>query len=210
MNAAVTPLLTLLLRRETRSIANRHLLLMLAVAAILGGLTFWLPSLQQNRASATSLQIPAHLDILTASIEEIPPIDAANVAARPILFRIDVADAPPCISTTGILAYGVLIDADRNPTTGVTDPAFADLGVDARAAVECDPALGVFVSALGAVSVTTDVATGVTRIELLTSGRQLPSTDFQWIAFAQEGPTFIRLPAEPNAGRWAIHERALF
>jgi hypothetical protein len=206
MNVVVTPLLD----RKTSSIALRHGLLMLTVAAILGGLSFWFTSLQQNRAIATSHQLPNHLDILSASIEELPPIDAANVADRKIVFRIDVADAPPCAPSTGFLAYGVLIDADKDPTTGATDPAFADLGVDARASAECDPATGVFVSDMGAVSVTTDIATGATRIEILTTGKLLPSVDFQWIAFAQEGASFTRLPAEPNAGRWAIHERALF
>ncbi len=153
--------------------------------------------------------VPLHLDILSATIEDLPPIESSDVPSRQVALRIKLAAAPLCNAATGALTYGFLIDSDKNPATGDASAAFSDLGVDAQASMRCDPGSAAFTSPLGTVVVTTEQATGVTTLELLTTVAQLPSTDFRWIAFAQETASFSRLPKEPDHGAWAILERRL-
>ncbi len=149
--------------------------------------------------------IPAHLDILLATIEEQPPVDPSNVAARNVVLRMRLAGPVPSPCGPGFQAYGFLIDSDQNVTTGRPGPAFADLGVDARISASCNPVTGKFVSPLGPVTVNT----AGTVLEIQTTVGILPSVDFDWIAFAQDGTRFTRLP-DPGHARWTTFERVLY
>jgi len=153
-------------------------------------------------------QVPPHLDIASATVEELPPIDRENVPGRTAVVRLVVSGAPVCNAATGFLVYGVLVDADSNPATGVTDPAFDGLGVEARVTATCDPAAGVFVSPIGTVTLTLGV--GIATIEIRTTVEKLPSLDFRWIAFAQENAMFSRLPQAPGFGHWTTTEKGVF
>ncbi|MCU0225359.1 MAG: hypothetical protein MUF27_15115 [Acidobacteria bacterium] len=157
---------------------------------------------------STLAQVPSHLDILSAAIEELPPIDPASVPGRSVTLRLEVNGTPVCGPGTGFLAYGVLIDTDSDPATGVSLPAFAGLGVEARVSATCDPAASVFVSPVGAVSLAPGSA-GTTAITIRTTVAQLPALDFRWIAFAQEGSTFSRLPQAPAYSAWTTHEKGV-
>lgn len=161
---------------------------------------------------------PAHLDILSATIEELPLIDSEDVAGRQVILRIEVAGPPPsCQAQAEFLAYGFLIDADKNRQTGVSPRAFHPLGVDARITAECDPTLGTFVNPIAMVDITTDDTTNVTTIEIPLTVDLLPSVDFHWIAFAMQGSRLIRLPGQllsddgrPDHAAWATFEITLF
>lgn len=150
--------------------------------------------------------VPPYLDIRVASLSEVPPFDAGDIGGRTVLIQIEMQAPPPCDAGTPGLAYGLLIDADRDAATGVP---FAPLGIDARITAECDPASGAFVSALGAVTLTTDPGTGVTLLEILTTVNLLPSVDFHWLAYAQDGTILARLPDAPDFAGWAPLEIAL-
>jgi hypothetical protein len=157
--------------------------------------------------TATQSPVPAHLTIVAASINELPPITWRNVGDRKVRLRVQLAGRPPC--TAGrTLAYGFLIDADLNPQSGLAGGEHADLGVDARVTMQCDPASGRFRSPLG--TVTQSVVGGRTTIDLVTTVRSLPAVDFQWIAYAAEGDAWTRMPEAPGHGSWAIRERTIF
>lgn len=156
---------------------------------------------------AVSAQVPPHLDILTATIEELPPIDRANVPARGVALRLVVNGAPSCHAGTRLLAYGFLVDADSNPATGRTGVPFDDLGVEARLTATCDPASGLFSSPLGTVTLTP--GTGTTTIEIRTTVERLPSLGFRWIAYAEENATFSRLPQSPEHAYWTTFEKGV-
>jgi hypothetical protein len=150
--------------------------------------------------------IPAYLDVLVANVQELPPIDATNVSNREVLLRIQLAEPPGCRIAAN---YGFLIDADKNPATGTTDAAFLNLGIDARISARCDPRTGSFVSSVGSATVTVNPADGTALLEILTTVSQLPSVDFQWIAFAQENTFFTRVPDDPDdPGAWSTLEIA--
>lgn len=169
----------------------------------------WLVLLRGDGGARAQQPVPAHLAILSANIIE-QSADPTKVSERQLVLRLEVAAAPRCTSATAFLAYGLLIDADKDAATGLTGPAFEGLGVDARLSAQCDPVAGRLLSPLGPVNVTTDQATGVVRIEIRTTVDQLPSIDFLWVAFAQEGSTFSRLPKEPEVGAWTTFERSLY
>ena len=152
-------------------------------------------------------QVPSHLDIVSATIEELPPIDPASVPGRGVALRVEVNGVPVCGPATGFLAYGFLVDVDSDPATGVSLPAFEGLGIDARVTATCDAAAGVFVSPVGAVTVLPGAGTTTITIQGLVA--QLPSLGFRWIAFAQEGTTFSRLPQAPSYSYWTTHEKGV-
>jgi len=156
-------------------------------------------------------QAPAHLDILAAGIQEVARDynfhQRDDVPTRQVLLTFTVAGPPTCDATTGFLGYCFLIDKDRDPGTGVTNPVLDDLGIDARMCATCDPASSSFTSPLGPVTVTTDPATGETTIEILTTAAMLPSVEFDWIAFAEHDSVFCRVPAIPDHESWMIFER---
>jgi len=157
-------------------------------------------------SAAAADQVPAYLDILSANIVELPPIDAASVPARAVRLSLELAGAPSCTPATGYLAYGFLIDADKNAATGLSPAAFQPLGVDAQAVALCDPGTSAFRSLLGDVTLATDPMTGATTLAIETVVAKLPSLDLHWIAYAQEVSRFIRLPAAPGHSAWATHE----
>lgn len=151
---------------------------------------------------------PAHLTIVSASINELPPITWRDVGGRKVRLRLQLAGPPPC--TAGrVLSYGFLIDADLNPKTGQSGDERADLGIDARITMQCDPATGRFRSPVGPVTQMRDVA-GRTILDVMTVVRRLPAVDFQWIAYAADGDAWTRLPESPGHGSWAIQERIIF
>lgn len=152
-------------------------------------------------------QVPPHLDILSATIEELPPIDPANVPGRGVVLRLEVSGTPVCGPGTGYLAYGIVIDTDSDPATGVSLPAFEGLGVEARVTATCDPVAGAFFSSVGSVSVLP--GPGTTLIEIRSTVSLLPALGFRWIASAQEGSTFSRLPQAPDYSFWTTHEKGV-
>ena len=171
------------------------------VANNLALILFFISSITYSAVSFS--QPPAHLDILSATIEELPPINFGNAANRQVVLRIELSGIPNCTSSSPI--YGFLIDADKSNTTGTI---ISGLGIDARVSAECEPTTGIFVSPIGSVMVSTDA--NKSTIEITTLVKSLPSLDFQWIAFAYEEMLFIQLPDEPNYGAWAVHEKALY
>ncbi len=159
-------------------------------------------------ALGTSAQVPSRLDILSATIEEQPPIDSGTVPNRVVLLRIELAGSVPSPCGPAFQEYGFLIDRDRDPTTGITDPAFEDLGVDAKVAATCNIVSGVFEGPSGSTVTITGPTLNV--IEIRTTVQRLPSLEFSWVAFAQEESLFTRLPESPSHGGWATHEISLF
>jgi hypothetical protein len=149
-------------------------------------------------------QVPPHRDIVSATIEEVPPIDGGTVAVRVVTLRIELAGPLPSPCTSSSQSYGFLLDADRNQATGLADPAFAGLGVDARISATCNPGTGFFAGPAG--STVTVTGPNANIIEISTIVRQLPSLRFSWAAFVQEGLFVTRLPKEPDHGAWGITE----
>lgn len=193
--------------RTTRRRVRRPLLLTaLAGALALTSTGAWLFS--SALAGPASPAVPPELDILSANVEEAPPIDSTAVVDREVLFTIEVAGQPACGPSTGLLLYGFLIDRDKNPATGIRTPAFEDLGLDARIDARCDPATGQFVSPVGTVTTSIKPSGGGTVIEIHTTVAQLPSIDFHWFAYAENATTFTRLPHEPDHSAWATSEIA--
>lgn len=94
------------------------LILLPLVALTFGAAFFWWTFLQSDDVHAQNL-VPPHLSILSATIEELPPIDPTNVASRKVRLRLELSGTPTCTSTSSFLAYGFLIDADKNTATGV-------------------------------------------------------------------------------------------
>jgi hypothetical protein len=161
------------------------------------------------RRHRRSTAIPPELDILAANIAEVPPIDPSYAPARQIVFTIEVAGAPVCLASTRLAWYGFMIDADKSHATGVTTPAFESLGVDAQIVARCDPASGTFTSAAGTVTVSPGL-NGTGLVQISTTAALLPSVDFLWVAFAENGTEFTRLPHEPDVQSWTTTERSLF
>lgn len=157
---------------------------------------------------AALAQVPPHLDILTATFHELPPIDRQNVPGRSVILSLTVAGTPVCNPMTGFLVYGFLIDADSSQATGVSMPPFDILGVDARVTATCNPLSGLFVSPIGTVTVTT--GPGTTTIDILTTVERLPSLSCNWIAFAQENNLFSRLPQAPEFRHWTTTEKEVY
>jgi hypothetical protein len=148
---------------------------------------------------AGAQETPGYLDISSAQIIE--NSRAQRILDRKIRFVIEVAGPVDCAATPA--NYGFLIDGDKSTATGVTDAAFSELGVDARATVSCDPGTGLPASSIGPVTIKA-VPAG-TRITIETTAGMLPSADFNWIAYSQEGTRFFRLQ-DPGSSHWALHE----
>lgn len=141
--------------------------------------------------------------IVAASIEELPPLEY-QVAGRTVRLSIELEVLPACADANAELEYGFLFDVDADQTTGTTDEAFGDLGVDARISVTCDPAAGGFVSTLGNVTIEPLGDGGVVHID--TTVDQLPGVDLRYIAYARDGERFVRIPEAPYSGKWATYE----
>jgi hypothetical protein len=153
-------------------------------------------------------QAPPHLDILSATVEEQPPIYAASAPSRTVVLRLELAGAVPSPCGPDAQEYGFLIDSDRDRLTGVTAAEFEDLGVDAKVAATCDPGSGLFVGPAGTTVSVTGPSSNI--LEIRTTVQRLPSLDLSWIAFAREGTLLLRLPEAPAHGGWATHEISLF
>lgn len=162
-----------------------------------------------DSSRAQTQAAPAYLTILSAEIAEVPPLDWGRVSGRQVTLRIRLAGPPDCGPSASSLAYGFLIDADKDSSTGAKDPALADLGVDARVAAQCDQSTRTFVSTLGRVVMSTDAITREATIEIVTTADRLPSVDFHWIAYATEAGVVLRLPEAPAHGAWATIERTI-
>jgi len=155
-------------------------------------------------AAAALSQTPSDLDILSASIEELPPFVTTNVPDRIVVFRIRLQSAPICTASNPA-SYGFLIDSDNNAATGSTT-VLPGLGADARITAECDPASGLFKSRVGLVTITTDPSTGIAEVDITTTVKKLPSLSFVWVAYAVKGTRFVWLPAAPDYGGWQTME----
>lgn len=159
---------------------------------------------------------PPYLDIRSAGVADQPPGDPQNVSGRPVFISITVGAAPGCAATPpgNTLDYGLLIDADRSTNTqapGLPHPSFNDLGVDTRISATCNTGTDLFEGSIpgSTVTVTTNVD-GTATIKISTTVGQLPSIDFNWVAYAQEQTAFVRLPSKPGHGSWRVHELALW
>jgi hypothetical protein len=160
-------------------------------------------------AGSVLAQAPPWLDILKAEVREVPPSHPIDVGSRTVAIDLTLAGSPVCTGSSPFVAYGILIDADLDPDTGLTDPAFDPLGLDARVSAECDQASGLFVSEAGTVSVSPPGPGGEVLFTITTDVASLPSVEFHWIAFAMEDASFTRLPASPDPGGWGIQERMI-
>jgi hypothetical protein len=158
----------------------------------------------------TPSDVSPQIDVQSATIDQISPIDPRAVPQREVVLSIEVAEAPTCTSQTGYLSYGFLIDSDLDPATGPSADAFAGLGVDARMNATCDPATGAFAVPAGMTVTVTPTSNGGATVEIHTTVGSLPSVEFDWIAFAQKDSTFVRLPAAPEHGTWSTSERWSF
>jgi len=153
---------------------------------------------------------PPYLDILSARIREVPPIDPADVLTRTVVVELTLAGTPTCTGSSPFTVYGVLVDADLDPNTGITHAAFEPLGLDARLTAECDQSAGEFISEVGPVSVGPPGPGGETLLTITTTVESLPAVEFEWIAIAVENAALTRVPAAPDRAKWAIHERRVW
>ena len=146
---------------------------------------------------------PDYLNLLSASISEVPPIDY-SAKGRKIRFTLELGAAPPCNEDYRQLQYGFLLDADRNNMTGTTAPAFGNLGVDALISVTCDEASGQYISNIGKVNLQTLNNKAIMNIDI--AAEELPSVNFLFAAFSGDADNFVRLPEASEVAGWAIHE----
>lgn len=162
-----------------------------------------------NGGSARGAQVapeatPAHLRIVSAEVEEVRPMNR-NIARRQVRLRIGTAAAPVCPGPA--TEYGFLIDADKSLATGITEPSFDRLGIDARVVMRCDEKSGRFVSPIG--RVTARMGADAPGLDLVTTVGQLPSVDFFWVPYGALGNQLSLLAEAPRFSRWAIIERSI-
>lgn len=153
---------------------------------------------------------PPHLDILSARIREVPPIDPTDILGRTVVIELTLAGSPTCTGSSPFTVYGVLIDSDLDPNTGITNPAFDPLGVDARLTAKCDQATSAFISEAGPVIVSPPGPGGESLLTITTTVAAMPAIEFEWIAIAVETADLTRLPEAPDPALWAIHERRVW
>ena len=149
-------------------------------------------------------QTPAHLDVRTATITEVPPL-TGPVGDRRVSLSIGIRGSATCAPGR---RYGFLLDTDSDPATGLADPFLPEVGVEAQIVAACAPGGAGFVSALGPVTVAKDAKTGLTVIEIATTVKALPAVAFRWVGFAQHESRITRVPAS-GFGFWTTNERAL-
>jgi len=157
-------------------------------------------------SAAAAPQLSSHLEVKSAIVTEMEPIDILTVEGRPVRFELVLADAPSCTVSTTDLRFGFFIDSDKDSATGLTDAALNDLGVDAKVEVVCDSATQTYLSSVGTATVTTNMITKETTVRIDTTVDQLPSVDFHWIAYAFDNAEMGRLPDAGDHGHWAIFE----
>ncbi len=191
---------------STRGSSQVRLLLVRALPIVLA---LMLVSLAGLVAAPGASELPGHLDVLSAEVVELGNIDKfRRVKGRQVAIRIELAEMPECTNSAEALSYGIFIDADKDPNTGLADnQAFGrSFGVDAQAAAHCAPLSGDFVSPLGPVTLG-PTARGTVLLEILTRVEMLPSVDFHWLGFALEGfDQLVRVPGGNDHGHWAIFE----
>ncbi len=148
-----------------------------------------------------------HLDIISAQLVETGKFKWGKVVGRGVDIRIEVAEAPDCSGPVTNLAYGILIDSDKDQTTGFRKPNRLGkyLGVDAEVTALCIPSGGGFFSLFGPVTIST-TSDGTTIIQISTTVDILPSVDFHYVAFATDSGRFVRAPNKKKLGAWAIFE----
>jgi len=144
--------------------------------------------------------------IVAASIENLLP-QGENVGRRQVRFHIDTAAPPVCGPAPASVEYGFLIDKDSNRATGIVDPEFDELGIDARLLIRCDVANGRFISSFGQVTTRSD--RNRPGLEVTATVGQLPSVDFLWIPYAADGDQIELFEGRTRYARWAILERMI-
>jgi hypothetical protein len=184
----------------TTAVVSAIALVSIAVIAV--------PSASVSAAApaAVAPQLSSHLEVQSAIVTEMEPIDILTVDGRPVRFELVLADAPSCTVSTTDLRFGFFIDSDKNSATGLTDAALNDLGVDAKVEVKCDSTTQTYISSVGTATVTTNMSTNETTVRIDTTVDQLPSVDFHWIAYAFDNAEMGRLPDAGDHGHWAIFE----
>lgn len=158
-----------------------------------------------DETTPTDAAVPAHLQILAASVESRRGSGDVDRAARPVTIRLVMAAEPPCAGDPGF-ELGVLVDADADLGTGETGEAFEGLGVDAKLAIRCVG--GRLTSDVGAVTVAPADAVGKSvELRVATTVADLPSLRFRWVAYAHDGADgMVRLPEAPHASAWELDE----
>ena len=103
--------------------------------------------------------------------------------AQPVRLTFEFDRAPPCES---LVSFGILINVDDDPATGVDDPELQSFGADARIVVSCQG--NQFRSEIGEVTVEG------TTIHLDTTMGQLPASAKSYIGFALRVRAVQRVP----------------
>jgi len=106
-----------------------------------------------------------------------------NGDSLPVRLTFEFDRAPPCES---LVSFGILINVDDDPATGVDDPELESFGADARIVVSCQGKQ--FRSEIGEVTVEG------TTIHLDTTMGQLPAGAKSYIGFALHGSHTQRVP----------------
>ena len=154
-------------------------------------------------------QAPDPLDIASAEIVELGRLSPRRVTGREVAIRIEVAGEPVCSAANASLTYGILVDSDKDSSTGRRNRKnYADLGIDARVLAFCVPGFGFF-SPHGPVTVT-ETADGTFVLEIETIVDLLPAVDFYWLAYAAVAGEFNRAPDGQAHAAWSIFEIASY
>ncbi len=189
--------------------AVRSVLAAIAIVIAVGAGIALLTLSPAPASAAAAPQLSSHLVIESASITELEPFDNLTVVGRPVRLEIVLGATPACTVSTFDLRFGFFIDSDKSSSTGLTDSALNDLGVDAKIEVLCNSSTQTYQSSVGTVTVATDGGTGKTTVQIDTTVDQLPSVDFHWIAYAFDNAEMGRLPDAGEHGHWATFEITL-
>ncbi len=158
----------------------------------------------ENGSGTAAITVALASTILSASVAEVAPV-SSTVVGRRVRFSIELDELPECAPSVPRPEFGFLVDADRDAATGLTDPVFGSLGVDAQIVVVCVPAEGGYVSNVGDVTVRV-LGGGTVSVDIEMTAEQLPSVDFFFAVFVRHANHLQRMPEAPHVEAWAIHE----
>ena len=143
--------------------------------------------------------------IAAANVEDVAPF-GRDISRREVRFILRLGSAPAC-SAGSVGEYGFLIDADKNPRTGVAVPGLEQLGIDARVVMRCDERSRRFVSPIG--HVTAVPAAPSPGLDLVTTVARLPSVEFYWAPYVAIGNELTLMGGSRRYSTWAIPERSI-
>ena len=153
-------------------------------------------------ATSTRAEAPT---IAAANVEDVAPF-GRDIGRREVRFVLRLALAPACAAGSGG-EYGFLIDADKNPRTGVAVPGLEQLGIDARVVMRCEERSRRFVSPIGRVTAVREARSP--GLDLVTTVAQLPSVEFYWAPYAAIGNELTLMGGPRRYSTWAIPERSI-